>query len=166
MAALVFLVLVATPGQGFHKGQDVSRVSPDKALRARVHTDANGESCVRIEDTRDGRLWLVRDDTSSDGAHGYGVVHSAWTADSQFFVASLESSGGHQPWVHPIWVYSRASNQVVKLSSMSFTVVADFQLRSPDILKTRVLSAGHGRRAGQPLAVSLRTLLAAHASHQ
>lgn len=161
IAAFVFLALAPMPGRGIQPRKDVAHVSPDQALRARIHTDSHGESSVRIEDTRKGGILLVRDDTSSDGAHGYGVVRGAWTPDSQFFVAALESSGGHQPWAHPLWVYSRASNHVVELSAMGLTVVSNFQLRAPDILRTRVLGPeGNGRKSGRSVAVSLRTLLA------
>jgi len=160
MAAVAFLLLSVAPGRGFEPEKDAVYNSPDRALRARVHTDSHGESSVRFEDVRSGAILLMRDDTSSDGAHGHSVVHGAWTANSQFFVAGLESTGGHQPWAHPIWVYSRAANHVVELWKVGITVVADFQLRSPDLLQTRMLAARpNGRWAGQPLSVSLRTLL-------
>lgn len=160
MAAFAFLVLAAAPGWGFQQDKSVAYISPDHALRARVQTDSRGESSVRIEDIHSGAILLIRDDTSSDGAHGHSVVHGAWTSDSQFFVASLESSGAHPPWAHPIWVYSRASNHVVELSKLGLTVVASFQLRPPDILKTRVLGTeGNGRKAGHPFSASLHTLV-------
>ena len=114
-----------------------SLVSPDGARRAVVETDANGESHTRIEDAK-GRVRLTRDDRSKDGSHGYAVVHAAWTADSRFFVAGLESSGGHQPWAHPIWIYSRAANRVFELARLGMAPVSDFQLRPPDILEVQV----------------------------
>jgi hypothetical protein len=158
MAALV--LFVAIPGQGSQPEKDTISVSPDRTLRARVHTDLHNESSVRIEDTHSGAILLLRDDTSSDGTHGHGVVHGAWTSDSQFFVAGLESTSTHPAWAHPVWVYSRASNHVVVLSSLGVTVVAKFQLRSPDILMTRVLGGGaNGRRSGQAFSMSLHTLL-------
>lgn len=49
-----------------------------------------------------GHVRLIRDETSGDGSHGYGVVHAEWTADSQFFVVGTVASGGHQPWARPI----------------------------------------------------------------
>jgi hypothetical protein len=165
---LVSLLIIAlpswAPGQnksaaiGFQRRNDVAYVSPDQALRVRVHTDSHGESSARVE-ARDSHVLLMRDDTSTDGSHGYGVVHGAWTADSQFFVAGLESSGGHQPWAHPIWVYARASNSVVELRAIGLTVIADFQLRPPDILETRVPGpGGKGRNEGRSLRVSLHAL--------
>ncbi len=158
--AFAFLTLAAIPSLGSESGKDVSHISPDRALRARVHTDANGESSVRIEDTRTGAILLIRDDTSSDGAHGHGVVHSGWTPDSQFFVAGLESTSDHPSWARPIWVYSRATNRVVELWKIGLSVVANFTLRPPDLLQTRVLAPrSNGRRAGQALSVGLHNLL-------
>jgi hypothetical protein len=155
-----FLTLAAMTSLGSESGKDVAHLSPDRALRARVHTDQNGESSVRIEDTRSGAILLIRDDTSSDGTHGHGVVHGAWTPDSQFFVAGLESTSDHPSWARPIWAYSRATNHVVELWKIGLSVVASFTLRSPDLLQTRVLAPrSNGRRAGQALSVSLRTLL-------
>jgi hypothetical protein len=160
LAAIALLPLATTPGRAHPAEKDAAHVSPDRALRARIHTDANGESSVRIEDMRSGAILLIRDDTSADGAHGHGVVQSAWTPDSQFFVAGLESTSTHPSWSRPIWVYSRASNHVVELWKIGLSVVANFQLRSPDLLQTRVLAPrSNGRRAGQSLSVGLRTLL-------
>ncbi|HUI76320.1 MAG TPA: hypothetical protein VLY24_00355 [Bryobacteraceae bacterium] len=161
LTAFALLALGATQGWGAGPDEDIEHSSPDKALRARVHTDANGESSVQIEDRRSGAILLVRDDRSKDGAHGHGVVHSAWTPDSQFFVASLESMADHPSWAHPIWVYSREYNHVVELWKIGISVVANFQLRAPDVLETRVLAQRpNGRRAGQAFSTSLHTLLA------
>jgi hypothetical protein len=158
--AIALLTLAAMPGRSSETDKDVIYASPNQELRARVHTDSRGESSVRIEDARTGAILLLRDDTSSDGAHGHSVVRGAWTSDSLFFVASLESSAPHPAWAHPIWVYSRAANHVVELSALGLTVVASFQLRSPDVLKTRVLGTdGNGQKAGRPFEASLHTLL-------
>jgi hypothetical protein len=160
MAAMAFLALVSTYGWALEPDKEIEHISPDRTLRARIHTDANGESSVQIEDKRSGAILLMRDDRSKDGAHGHGVVHSAWTPDSQFFVAGLESTAEHPSWAHPIWVYSRASNHVVELWKIGLSVVANFQLRSPDILETRVFAPKpNGRRSGQPFSGSLHTLL-------
>jgi len=72
---------------------------------------------------------LIRDETSSDGSHGYGVIQAAWTRASEFFVASTEAAGGHQPWTRPIWIYSRAKNKVFELTRMGATAVSDFTLK-------------------------------------
>jgi hypothetical protein len=87
---------------------------------------------------------MMRDETSPDGSHGFGVVHAAWTPDSQFFVASTMASGGHQPWGWPIWVYSRAKNQTFELTTMGATAVADFTLKPPDVIQVRILDCERG----------------------
>jgi hypothetical protein len=136
--------------------------SPDRGLRAVVLTGSTGESSVQIQGSAQ-RVLLIRDDTSGDGAHGYGVIHAEWTADSQFFVASTEAAGGHQPWAHPIWVYSRAKNRIFDLGKMGATAVADFTLKPPDVIEMSVLDCKNARGDLQPRPwiVSLHQLVSA-----
>ena len=112
--------------------------SPDGDLRAVVWTSPAYESRVQIQGPSR-HVRLTRDETSSDGSHGQGVLHAAWTADSQFFVAGTESTGGHQPWARPIWVYSRAKNRVFGLGEMGAVSVDDFTLKLPDVVEMKVL---------------------------
>ena len=97
--------------------------SPDDQLRAVVITLApntdygNGESRVEMRD-RSGKLLSVKDFSSSDSNHGEAVVDTGWTDDSQFFVFSLASSGGHQPWQSPVWFYSRRERKFREVSEM------------------------------------------------
>jgi len=44
------------------------------------------------------QMLCALDYSSDDGEHGFGVVKAAWTPDNNYFVFSLTSSGGHQPW--------------------------------------------------------------------
>jgi hypothetical protein len=118
--------------------------SPDRVLKAAVRTSSAGESRVEIYAIPE-RILLVRDETSLEGSSGYRVMHAAWTPDSQFFVAGTEAAGGHQPWARPIWIYSRAKNQVFELSKMGATATADFTLRSNDVMQTRVLNCENGK---------------------
>ena len=127
--------------------------SPDRALRAVARTSPKGEATVAIEALPKRRL-LFRDQTSADGAHGYQLVHAAWTSDSQFFVAGTEATGGHQPWARPIWVYSRAANQIFDLGTLGATAISDFTLTPPDVLQTR------GLDCKGPLIISVRQLMA------
>ena len=62
--------------------------------------DGSGESRVEIH-AASGTLLCAQDHGSADGQHGYRVERAAWTPDSRFFVYSLSSSGGHQPWHFP-----------------------------------------------------------------
>lgn len=56
--------------------------------------------------------------SSPRGANGYYVDTVGWSPDSQFFVYSLVSSGGHSPWSHPTLVYSVERNRFAHLSDM------------------------------------------------
>lgn len=77
--------------------------------------------------------------SSSDGDHGFGVVEAAWTPDSQYFVFSLTSSGGHQSWHAPTQFYSRKARAIRTLDDYldgSGITKPDFTLRSPNIIDT------------------------------
>lgn len=98
--------------------------SPDATLRAVVfpvdvdlHATPDMESRIVIR-TGDGNLLTSKDYSSPRGANGYYVVNAKWSPDSQFFVYSMSSSGGHSPWSFPTWVYSRQKNLIVGFSAM------------------------------------------------
>jgi len=87
--------------------------SPDGALRALVFTvdvslyaTPDMESRVVIR-TSKGDTLTSKDYSSPRGANGYYVFNAKWSPDSQFFVYSMSSSGGHSPWSFPMMVYSR-----------------------------------------------------------
>jgi hypothetical protein len=84
--------------------------------------------------TKSGVLLVRRDYSSEDGEHGYGVTKAAWTPDSQFFVYSLENSGGHQAWNSPVRFFSRRSNKILSLDNALHDAVTnpDFALAAPD----------------------------------
>jgi len=114
--------------------------SPDGALRALVfpvdvslHATPDMESRVVIR-TSKGDSLTSKDYSSPRGANGYYVVSAKWSPDSQFFVYSLSSSGGHSPWSYPMAVYSRAKNLIAKFSDMingNPTVSGDFNFTGP-----------------------------------
>src|SRR5258707_11192064 len=57
--------------------------------------------------------------------------------DSQFFIYSMSSSGGHSPWSFPMMVYSRQKNRIAGFSDMIHggpTVSADFHFAGPHTL--------------------------------
>ena len=133
--------------------------SPDRSIRSVIWTGPTRESRAEIQTARK-HLLLIRDETSSDGSHGYGVTHAAWTPDSEFFVASAEAAGGHQPWARPIWVYSRDKNRVFELTKMGATAIGDFTMKSPGVIVVKVSDCPNGG-GPQPrsLVVSLRRLV-------
>jgi hypothetical protein len=98
--------------------------SPDKKLHAtmlpaEISLDATPdmESRVVIRSV-DGKTLNSHNHSSPRGANGYYVDHAQWSADSQFFVYNLVSSGGHSPWSHPTMVYSVQANRFVNFSAM------------------------------------------------
>ncbi len=114
--------------------------SPDAAISALVfpadanlHATPDMESRIVIQ-TSNGKLLTFTDYSSPSGANGYYVVAAKWSPDSQFFVYSMSSSGGHSPWSFPMWVYSRQKNLFVSFNAMignNPTVAADFTFSGP-----------------------------------
>jgi hypothetical protein len=98
--------------------------SPDGALLATIlpadvslYATPDMESRVVIRNSK-GDTLTSKDYSSPRGTNGYYVDRAKWSPDSQFFVFSLLSSGGHSPWSHPMGVYSRAKNRFAKFSDM------------------------------------------------
>jgi dipeptidyl aminopeptidase/acylaminoacyl peptidase len=87
--------------------------SPDGTIIAFVRStkapEATKESRIELR-SQDGRVLASRNYASKDGEHGHGVTKAAWTPDSQFFVYSLESSGGHQAWHTPVQFFPRSKS--------------------------------------------------------
>jgi hypothetical protein len=98
--------------------------SPDGALRALVlpvdvslYATPDMESRVVVR-TSNGDTVTSKDYSSPRGTNGYYVVNAKWSPDSQFFVYSMSSSGGHSPWSFPMMVYSRQKERIAGLSDM------------------------------------------------
>jgi hypothetical protein len=137
--------------------------SPDAALRALVlpvdvdlHATPDMESRIVIR-TSEGKLLTSKDYSSPRGANGYYVFAATWSPDSQFFVYSMSSSGGHSPWSFPMWVYSRQKNVIADFSAMignNPTVSGDFKFTGP-----HTISATTWEKAGSdnklPVSVDL-----------
>jgi hypothetical protein len=114
--------------------------SPDGTLRALVypvdislHATPDMESRVVIRSSK-GETLTSKDYSSPRGTNGYYVVGAKWSPDSQFFVFSMSSSGGHSPWSYPMAVYGRAKNLIAKFSDMingNPTVSPDFSFTGP-----------------------------------
>jgi hypothetical protein len=114
--------------------------SPDGTLQAIVlpvdvslYATPDMESRVVIRNTKSDTL-TSKDYSSPRGTNGYYVDRAKWSPDSQFFVFSLLSSGGHSPWSHPMAVYSRAKNRFAQFSDMIGdrpTLSGDFSFSGP-----------------------------------
>ncbi len=117
--------------------------SPDGALRALVlpvdvslYATPDMESRVVIR-TSKGDTVTSKDYSSPRGANGYYVVNAKWSPDSQFFIYSMASSGGHSPWSFPMMVYSRQKKRIAGLSDMIEgrpTLSPDFHFAGPHTL--------------------------------
>ena len=142
--------------------------SPDQALRAIVfpsgmdlHASPDIESRVVIRGN-DAKLLSSKDYASPRGANGYYVVHAKWSPDSQFFVFSMSSSGGHSPWSFPTWVYSRQKNTFISFSTMisgNPTISDDFDFTGPHTIKATTWEAT-GSDKQVPVVVELAEAIA------
>src|SRR6266478_2065054 len=98
------------------------------------------ESRIEIKSS-DGKIACALDYSSEDNEHGFGVVKAEWTPDSQYFVFSLTSSGGHQPWHAPTRFLSRQDGTVRSLDDY-FAAAGisknDFRLVAPNTVETEV----------------------------
>jgi hypothetical protein len=130
-------LLISSPARA---KQETDRfVSPDgKLVAVVIHVGKeagfeNYESRVELR-TKEGSLLCPADYSSEDSEHGYGVARAAWTPDSQFFVYSLQSSGGHSPWHTPVQFYNRRQNKILSLDSALGDSIAypEFSIRKPD----------------------------------
>ncbi len=129
-------------------------VSPDKTVRALVvpasislDTTPDMESRVVFRSSAGSTLTSM-DHSSPRGMDGYYVVRAKWSPDSQFFVYSLSSSGGHSPWSFPMMVYSRKANRIAKFSDMikdKPTVSGEFAFEGP-----HTVTASTWKKPGSP----------------
>jgi len=138
IAALATFAALFPGGDQFVRKTD-RFVSPDGALVAVVIPIGKKpgfegyESRIELR-TKGGTMLCSADYSSEDSDHGYGVAKAAWTPNSQFFVYSLQSSGGHQPWHTPIDFYSRRQRKISSLDSALDDAIADpeFSVSKPD----------------------------------
>jgi hypothetical protein len=114
--------------------------SPDGKTHALVYPDdislyatPDMESRVVFRSSA-GDTLTSQDLSSPRGTDGYYVAAGQWSPDSQYFVFSLISSGGHSPWSFPMKVYSVKKNQVANFSDMiggGPTIAQQFQFSGP-----------------------------------
>ena len=84
------------------------------------------------------KLLTSKDYSSPRGTEGYYVVRAVWSPDSQFFVYSMSSSGGHSPWSFPTWVYSRQNNLIYSFTDLigdKPTLSEEFSFSGPHTVK-------------------------------
>lgn len=112
--------------------------SPDGKYKAIIinHKKKHATKESRIKILSSSVQIFTKDYSSSDGEHGFGVEKASWTPDSQFFVYSMYSSGGHQAWHFPTYCYSVAEKKVKLIDDYVGPITApDFQVKTPHIIK-------------------------------
>jgi hypothetical protein len=144
-------ISAAGVGLAAHSQIPLQYTSPDGRTVAVVGPVAGtktDEGKIEIHDAS-GASRVKRSFASSDGEHGLVILRASWSPDSAFFVFSGSSSGGHQPWHSPMFLYSRADNIIYELDKCvrDIAVVdAEFQISSPDLLRVTIAPfvEGHG----------------------
>ena len=142
--------------------------SPDRAVRAIVYPagmDLNASPDIEsrvVMRGNDAKLLTSRDFASPRGTNGYYVVKAKWSPDSQFFVFTMSSSGGHSPWQFPTWVYSREKNAFISFNAMIAgdpILSDDFQFTGPHTIKAMTWEAA-GSDKQVPVVVDLADAVA------
>jgi hypothetical protein len=144
-------------------------VSPDKELRAVVlpvdvslYATPDMESRVVIR-TRGGETITSKDYSSPRGTNGFYVVDAKWSPDSQFFVYSMSSSGGHSPWSFPIMAFSRKQKRIAEFSDMidgKPTLSPDFRFAGPHTLDAFTWKESGNLNEKAPVSVNLEEAFA------
>lgn len=118
--------------------------SPDKTIRVVVSNISDGsESKIHIYNSK-GKILFDTSYISKDHQHGFKIIQTNWTANSKYFVFSLSSSGGHQPWHSPIFIYSVEDKRLFSIDNILGAVTADFKLSPPDSLETSIIKKTSG----------------------
>ena len=120
------------------KAKDGNRVVILPVGKLSGHADA--ESRIEFYSPQNQMLCAL-DYSSDDSEHGFGIVKAAWTPDNKYFVFSLTSSGGHQPWHAPTLFYSLSDNSIHSLDSYVDAAGisrGDFTLQAPNVVLTEV----------------------------
>lgn len=137
----LMITLLVSLHSGAYAGEISTYPSPDGKLTALVvplpgAPYGSGENRVEIR-SQNGSLLFSHSYASEDGEHGLGVEHAAWTPDSKFFVYSLSSSGGHQPWHFPTDFIEANTLSLHRLDEYTGLVTApDFKVLPPDRVRT------------------------------
>jgi dipeptidyl aminopeptidase/acylaminoacyl peptidase len=146
LISAVILTALSCHAQNQWKPGEVEKfLSPDGTITAVVQStkarEATKESWIELR-SQHGHILASRNYRSKDGEHGYGVSKAAWTPDSQFFVYSLESSGGHQAWHTRVNFFSRGTNEIVSLDKALGDAVTNpqFLIAAPDSITVDLMS--------------------------
>ena len=122
--------------------------SPNNQLMARVMSHANSqESILDIITTENASIISHNDYTSANGTNGGVIEQAKWTPDSQFFIFTTSSSGGHSPWQSLSYFYSVRDKKMYSFSDF-FPAIAstDFTVASPDLITITIWTPLTGKK--------------------
>jgi hypothetical protein len=118
--------------------------SPDQQLRACVLSVGRhpnppfNESRVEIRNMK-GTVLAAKGFKSPDGEHGRNAQKMEWSPNSQFFVFSTASSGGHSPWHWQTYFYDRKTRTFKEVDDFTGPVIKrNFKLTAPDWIEVQV----------------------------
>jgi dipeptidyl aminopeptidase/acylaminoacyl peptidase len=162
-SAMFALLVLGAHGETCNAAKKAIYTSPDSLLVAVVQPSRKPQMCESTVELRTptGKVIARRSYQSADGEHGYGVVKAQWTPDSKYFVFSLGSSGGHQPWHSPVEYFNRRRRDFLRLDDALNNAVMnpEFAVTAPDEV-TVDLYFGN-----KTLTVQLSTLHVTNSSH-
>jgi hypothetical protein len=123
------------PGKSGQTAGNGRLAAPDGRQHAAIEGDEETGQRVVIRD-RQGKVVLRAGAARSFPAL---VVRMCWTPDGSFLVWNAIATAGHQPWHHPIFVWSRKSRTVRALEDHLPQPIDDpgFALAAPALITTK-----------------------------
>ncbi len=135
-SAVLALLVLGAHGETCNAAKKAIYTSPDSSLVAVVQPARKPQVCESTVELRTaaGKVIARRSYQSADGEHGYGVEKAQWTPDSKYFVFSLGSSGGHQPWHSPVEYFNRQGRRFFSLDDALNNAIMnpEFAVSAPD----------------------------------
>lgn len=132
------LICILTSGSlAIAVDQTSSIKSPDGKLTAKISSiqkakDSPPEFIIEIIDAN-GKLTTRKDFTSDEGDQGLSIDNAAWSPDSQFFVFTTFSVGGHMAWQFPTFFFDRRDKKIHDFVDFLAPIAeGEFVLKSPD----------------------------------
>jgi len=114
--------------------------APDGLVDAQILVAGPSDCESMVEIHRGAEKLGSADYRSDDHEHGECVDQASWTADSKFFVFSLENAGGHQSWNAHVIVFSCETGRFLELErSLKDPITSSaFTLSAPDIVEVEI----------------------------
>ena len=136
MRISIFICIVFALTTQAYSNDQKEYVSPNGQYIAIVtSTQKSTESKIVIK-TKNGIGICSKGYTSKDSTHGFRIEKAIWTPDSRFFVYSMSSSGGHQPWHFPIDFCSISESSIKNLDKYVGPITnSQLEVKAPDIIK-------------------------------